>query len=274
MSNSKEKAEAFRQLHAAGCCFVIPNPWDLGSARLLEHLGFRALATTSAGFAFSQGRSDLAITKASLMSHLAALSQATPLPISADLQNGFGNDPEDVVVTVLQAARSGVVGASIEDATADGSVYPLELAAERIRHAAQGLKSLDFKFTLTARAENYLHGHTDLAQTIRRLQAYQDAGADVLFAPGLKTREDIRAVVKSIDRPLNVLAGMPGMELTVAELQDLGVTRISVGGTLARAAYGAMLEAAREIIAAGTFGYTGRAASGKELHSIFAQPAP
>ena len=270
MSTQSEKADAFRQLHTKGSCFVIPNPWDQGSARLLEHLGFKALASSSSGFAFSQAKSDLSITKTSLMAHLTALCQATSLPISADLQNGFGNDPEDVVVTLLQAAKSGIVGGSIEDAPGDDSVYPLEFAAERIRSGAVALKSLNFRFTLTARAENYLYGRQDLKDTIRRLQAYQEAGADVLFAPGIQSREDIREIIRSIDRPLNVLVGMPGMDLTVADLQELGVTRISLGGTLARAAYGALLQAAAEIQTRGTFGYAAKAASGKELNAIFA----
>jgi len=268
-----EKAEAFRKLHAPGSCFVIPNFWDAGSARLLEHAGFKALASSSAGFAFSQARADLHVSKSSLMSHLAAVCQATSLPVSADLQNGFGNDPEDMAVTILQAARTGIVGGSIEDATgSEGSpVYPLELAAERIRHAAVAARSLGFGFTLTARAENYLYGRQDLPDTIRRLQAYQEAGADVLFASGIRAPEDIRQIVKSIDRPLNVLIGMSGMQLSVAQLQDLGVTRISVGGSLARTAYGALLQAAAEIQDSGTFGYTTRAASSKQLEAIFSR---
>src|SRR5580704_4608762 len=254
MNTQTEKGEAFRKLHAKGSCFVIPNPWDQGSARILEHLGFKALASTSAGFAFSIATPDLGITKASLMTHLTGMCQATSVPISADLQNGFGNDPEDVAVTILQAAKTGIVGGSIEDASGDSgnAIYPLELAAERIRHAAVAAQSLGFKFTLTARAENYLYGRSDLKDTIRRLQAYQEAGADVLFAPGVKSRDDIRQLVSAVDRPVNVLIGMPGMTLTVADLQELGVTRISLGGSLARAAYGAMMKAAAEIQTQGT----------------------
>src|SRR5580698_7278088 len=269
MTTQFEKAESFRKLHEQGSCFVIPNPWDPGSARLLEHLGFKALASSSAGFAFSLAKTDLSITKSSLMAHLTALCQAISLPVSADLQNGFGNDPEDVAVTLLQAARTGIVGGSIEDAPGDGSVYPLEFAAERIRNAAVAVKTLNFPFTLTARAENYLYGRQDLKDTIRRLQAYQEAGADVLFAPGVRSREDIREIVRSIDRPLNVLVGMTAMDLNIADLQELGVTRISVGGTLARVAYGALLKAATEIQTQGTFSYTTKAASGKELNAIF-----
>lgn len=272
MTTQTEKAEAFRRLHERGSCFVIPNPWDQGSARILEHMGFKALASTSAGFAFSIAKQDLGITKASLMTHLAGVCQSTSLPVSADLQNGFGNDPEDVAVTILQAAKSGIVGGSIEDSSGDSGnpIYALELAAERVRHAAVAARSLGFKFTLTARAENYVNGHKDLQDTIRRLQAFQEAGADVLFAPGIATAEEIRQVVAAIDRPLNVLIGMPGMRLTVPQLQDLGVTRISLGASLARAAYGAMMRAATEILAQGSFDFTGQAATRKELEAIFA----
>jgi 2-methylisocitrate lyase-like PEP mutase family enzyme len=272
MSSQSEKAETFRKLHEKGSCFVIPNPWDQGSARILEHMGFKALASSSAGFAFSIAKPDLGITKASLMTHLTGVCQSTCVPVSADLQNGFGNDPEDVAVTILQAAKTGIVGGSIEDSSGDDGnpIYPLELAAERIRHAAVAARSLGFKFTLTARAENYLHGRADLKDTIRRLQAFQEAGADVLFAPGIAAAADIRQIVAAIDRPLNVLIGMPGMQLTVPQLQDLGVTRISLGGSLARSAYGAMMRAAAEILTQGTFAYTAQAAAGKELNGIFA----
>jgi len=273
MIPQSDKAETFRRLHEKGSCFVIPNPWDLGSARLLEHLGFKALASSSAGFAYSIARSDLTISKSSLMTHLTGVCEVTSLPVSADLQNGFGNDPEDMAVTILQAARTGIVGGSIEDASGDSGnpVYPLALAAERIRHAAVAAKSLGFKFMLTARAENFIYERPDLADTIRRLQAYQEAGADVLFAPGVKTKEDIASIIRSIDRPLNVLAGLPGMQLTVADLQELGVTRISLGGTLARAAYGALMRAAAEVNTQGTFDYTREAASRGELERIFSR---
>jgi 2-methylisocitrate lyase-like PEP mutase family enzyme len=274
MTTQSEKAEAFRKLHEKGSCFVIPNPWDQGSARLLEHLGFKALASTSAGFAFSIAKPDLGITKASLMTHLTAVCQATSLPVSADLQNGFGNDPEDMAVTILQAAKTGIVGGSIEDSSGDSAspIYPLELAAERVRQAAVAARSLGFKFTLTARAENHVNGRADLKNTIRRLQAFQEAGADVLFAPGIAAAEDIRQILTAVDRPLNVLIGMPGMRLTVPQLQELGVTRISLGASLARAAYGAMLRAATEILTKGSFDYTAQAASRKELEGIFTAP--
>ncbi len=274
MITQAEKAEIFRKLHAPGSCFVIPNPWDVGSARLLEHLGFKALASSSAGFAFSIGKNDLSVAKSSLMVHLAAVCQATSLPVSADLQNGFGNDPEDMAVTILQAAKTGIVGGSIEDASGDSGnpIYPLELAAERVRHAASAARSLGFKFTLTARAENHLHDRPDIRDTIRRLQAYQEAGADVLFAPGIKSADDIRQIVGAIDRPLNVLAGLPGMQLSVSDLRELGVARISLGGTLARAAYGALLRAVAEIQSRGTFDYTAQGASRQMLEEVFSKP--
>jgi 2-methylisocitrate lyase-like PEP mutase family enzyme len=274
MTTQSEKAETFRKLHEKGSSFVIANPWDQGSARLLEHLGFKALASSSAGFAFSIAKNDLSISKSSLMTHLTGVCQVTAIPVSADLQNGFGNDPEDMAVTILQAAKTGIVGGSIEDASgADGNpIYPLELAAERIRHAAVAARSLGFKFMLTARAENHLYGRQDIRDTIRRLQAYQEAGADVLFAPGIKSKEDIKLIVGAIDRPLNVLAGLPGMQLTVNDLQELGVTRISLGGSLARAAYGALFRAVSEIQTQGTFNFAAEAASRQDLEAIFSTP--
>jgi len=267
------KSAAFVALHETGT-FVIPNPWDAGSARLLQHLGFPALASTSAGFAFSQGQSDLSVGLPAMLAHLTDLAAATDLPVSADLQNGFGDAPAAVAQTILAAARTGIVGGSIEDASGDPDhpIYDLGLAVERIRAAAAAARSLGYQFMLTARAENYLHGRRDLADTIRRLQAYQDAGADVLFAPGIQSKDDIRAIVQSIDRPLNVLMGFPGAQVTLDELRDLGVRRVSVGGSLARAAYGAMWRAAQEIQATGTFRYADDAMSGKDLNTILAQP--
>lgn len=266
-----EKSDEFIQLHQPGNCFIIPNPWDRGSAKLLQHLGFKALASTGAGCAFSQGRSDLSINARDMLAQLTELVQSTDLPISADLQNGFGHTPEDAAQTIIEAAKSGIVGGSLEDASGDATnpIYDVGLAVERIQSAAAAAKSLNFKFTLTARAENYLYGRADLKATIKRLQAYQEAGADVLYAPGIQSREDIKAIVQSIDRPLNVLMGLQGMQLTVAEVQALGVTRISLGGSLARAAYGALVRAAREVQALGTFSYVDEAISGKEINSIF-----
>ncbi|MEI6001722.1 isocitrate lyase/phosphoenolpyruvate mutase family protein [Paraburkholderia bengalensis] len=272
MTSQADKARAFRALHEAGVPFVIPNPWDIGSARLLEALGFKALATTSAGYAFTLGLPDNAVGRGQMMRHLAELAPSTDLPVSADLENGFGDAPEEAAETIRQAAAAGVVGGSIEDATgrADDPIYAHEFAVERVRAAVEAARSLPFPFTLTARAENYLNGRPDLADTIRRLQAFQEAGADVLYAPGLKTRDDIAAVVRSVDRPVNVLMGMAGMGFSVDDLAQIGVTRISAGGALARAALGALLRAAKEMLGQGTFTYTNEAASMKEIADLFA----
>ena len=238
MTTQTEKARQFQSYHAAGEAFIIPNPWDIGTARLLALAGFKALATSSAGYAFSRGLPDNAIGRAQMMVHLAEIAGATDLPVSADLENGFGDAPEDCAETILQAAAAGVVGGSIEDSTgrADEPIYPFEAAVERVRAAVEAARTLPFPFTLTARAENYLVGRPDLDDTIRRLQGYQEAGADVLYAPGLKTREEIAAVVSSLDRPVNVLMGLQGVLLSFEDLQALGVRRVSVGGSLARAA--------------------------------------
>jgi len=272
MKSQLEKSREFEELHKKGSCFVIANPWDCGSARLLEHLGFKALASTGAGFAFSKGRSDLSVDAQGMMPHLAELAAATDLPISADLQNGFGDAPEAAAQAIIAAAQAGVVGGSIEDASGNAGqpIYDIGLAVERIRAAAHAARSFGFKFMLTARAENYLYGRPDLKDTIRRLQSYQDAGADVLFAPGIQSKEDIRAIVSSIDLPLNVIMGFQGVQLTVDELRELGVARVSLGGSLARAAYGALLRAATEVQSAGTFNYAGEAISAREINRIFA----
>ena len=271
MKTQIEKSEEFAKLHRKDHCFVIPNPWDAGSACLLEHLGFPALATTGAGFAFAQGKSDLSIRAQDMLPHLSQLCAMTSLPISADLQNGFGHTPADAAKTIIEAAKTGIVGCSIEDATGDAAnpIYDLGLAKERIQHAATAAKSLGFKFMLTARAENYFYGIPDLADTIRRLQAYQDAGADVLFAPGIQSKADIKSILSSIDRPLNVLMGLRGEQLSLAELSELGVSRISLGGSLARTAHSAMISAVKDIISTGQFGYASNAITGKEINAIF-----
>ena len=268
------RALAFRQLHADPGCFVIPNPWDAGSARLLARMGFKALASTGAGHAFSCGLTDGAVGREGMMAHLREMAAATDLPLSADLENGFGAAPETVANTLRLAATTGIVGGSIEDSSGDRAepLYPLALAAERIRAAVEAARDLPFPFTLTARAENYFIGQPDLADTIRRLQAYQEAGADVLFATGLRTREDIAAVVSSVDRPVNVLMGMEGVTLTVADLEALGVKRISVGGSFARAAYGAFLRAAKEVQEKGSFGYADEAISGRDITRLLRKP--
>ncbi|WP_266156413.1 isocitrate lyase/PEP mutase family protein [Dyella silvatica] len=275
MPTQVEKAELFRTYHAQPGAFLIPNPWDAGSARLLSLLGFKALATTSAGFAFSRGLPDYGIERDVLLGHLRELVAATDLPVSADLENGFGDDPETVADTIRRAAATGIVGGSIEDATQreDSPIYPLAQAAERVRAAAEAARGLPFPFTLTARAENYLHGRPDLSDTIRRLQAFQEAGADVLFAPGLKSKEDIAAVVSSVDRPVNVVMGLVGVELCVDDLAAMGVKRISVGGSLARAALGAFLRAAPELSEHGTFNYAGEAIGSADINRLFQRAA-
>ena len=266
-----ERAETFRALHERNATFLIPNPWDAGTARLLEHLGFEALATTSMGYAFSMARRDNTLSRDETLQNAAAIAGATSLPVSADLENGFGDSPEVVAETIRLAAKTGIVGGSIEDATgkADHPIYDLEFAVERVRAAVEAARALPFPFTLTARAENYLHGRPNLSDTIARLQAFQDAGADVLYAPALTTREDIVSVVSSVDRPVNVLMGLRGVLLTVADMEQIGVRRISVGSSLERAALAAFLTAAREMRERGTFTYAAQAASPAEISKVF-----
>jgi 2-methylisocitrate lyase-like PEP mutase family enzyme len=252
-----EKGRRFRALHERKGAFIIPNPYDVGTAHLLAHLGFEALATTSAGYAFTLGHRDGALTREQTLAGAQAIATATDLPVSADLEHGFGDAPDVAAEAIRMAAAAGVVGGSIEDSTgrSDSPIYELELAAERVRAAVAAARALPFPFTLTARAENYLHGRTDVHDTIKRLQAYQDAGADVLYAPGLTTKEDIAAVVGSVDRPVNVLMGLAGVELSLAELSAIGVKRVSVGSGLCRAALGGFLRAAREMRDSGTFAF-------------------
>ncbi|HEY2322524.1 MAG TPA: isocitrate lyase/phosphoenolpyruvate mutase family protein [Thermoanaerobaculia bacterium] len=261
--NQHEKGTAFRALHHRETAFIIPNPFDAGTARLLAQLGFEALATTSAGYAFTVGQRDNTISREQMMLHVAAIAAATPLPVSADLEHGFGDEPEVVAETIRLGAEAGLAGGSIEDSTKrpDDPLYDIGRAAERIRAAAEAAHALPFPFTLTARAENFLVGKPDLADTIRRLQAYQEAGADVLYAPALKTPEDIATVVRSVDRPVNVLMGLPGVRLSLSDLSALGVKRISVGSGLARAALGAFLRAATEMREHGTFTFADDAVS-------------
>ena len=266
-----EKALAFRALHQRDGAFLIPNPWDIGTARILAHFGFQALATTSAGFAFSIGRRDGKVSRDEVMAHISAVAAATPLPVSADLENGFGDAAETAAETIRLAAAAGAVGGSIEDSTGvrDHPIFAFDHAVERVRAAAQAARALPFPFTLTARAENYLYGRTDLNDTIKRLQAFQEAGADVLYAPGLASKEDIAAVVRSVGHPVNVLAGLPGMAHTREELAGLGVKRISIGSGLARAAVHATLSAAREMRDRGTFHFTQNIVSLSEVSAMF-----
>lgn len=271
MTTQADKGTRFRALHERDTAFIIPNPWDVGTARLLAHLGFEALATTSMGFAFSAGQRDNTIGRERMMEHVASISSATDLPVSADLENGFGDAPEVVAETIRLAAAAGVVGASIEDATgrAGDPIYERGAAVERILAAAEAARALPLPFTLTARAENYLRGRLDLRDTIERLQAYQDAGADVLYAPGLTSSDEIATVVRSVDRPVNVVMGLQGVPLSVAELAALGVRRISVGSALARAALGAFLRAAKEMREHGTFAFAADAARPREISAMF-----
>ncbi len=271
MQVQARKGRAFRGLHEREGAFIIPNPWDVGTARLLAHLGFEALATTSAGYAFSVGRRDNTIGRDEMMTHVGAIVSATDLPVSADLGNGFGNDPETISETIRMAAATGLVGGSIEDATArpDDPIYEHVLAAERVRAAAEAAHALPFPFTLTGRAENYLVGRPDLDDTIKRLQAYQDAGADVLYAPGLTSKDDIATVVSAVDRPVNVVMGLQGVRLNISELSVMGVKRISVGSALSRAALGAFLRAAREMREHGTFEFSDEAVSFRDISAMF-----
>jgi 2-methylisocitrate lyase-like PEP mutase family enzyme len=244
MPSQAEKAARFHELHARPTTFIIPNPWDAGSARILEHMGFEALATTSVGYAYSIARRDHKVTRDEMIGHAAAICSATSVPVSADLENGFGDDADTVAETIRMAARAGLAGCSIEDSTnrAGDPIYEFEHAVERIRAAVAAARELSFPFTLTARAENYLHGRPDLGETIARLQAYQNAGADVLYAPGLTKIDDVATLVTSVDRPVNVLANA-GVRFTLAELSAAGVRRVSVGGALSRVALAAMIRA-------------------------------
>lgn len=271
MVTQLEKAERFRALHMRDGGFVIPNPWDAGSARLLEGLGFEALATTSSGFAQSLGRLDGSVTLEEKIEHCRALASVTDIPISADLENGFADKPERAANAVKLAANAGVVGASIEDYSGT-AIYDFELAVERVRAAVEVARSLDFPFTLTARAENLLRGRNDLDDTIRRLQAYAEAGADVLYAPGLKTLDEVRQVSHAVNKPLNVLAPFI-KDVTVAELSAAGAQRISIGGALAEVAIGATLKASREMLDGGTFGWLAGMAADADVKRLLGPPA-
>jgi 2-methylisocitrate lyase-like PEP mutase family enzyme len=249
----EQKAEAFRDLHA-GEPFVIPNPWDAGSARVLEELGFKALATTSSGFAFTLGRVDGQVTLDEVVEHVQSLVRATDLAISVDLENGYGAEPWQAAVAVSQAAAAGAVGGSIEDWDPAGHLYELPQAVERIAAVAEAARGFGWPFTLTARAENHIRGNPDLLDTITRLQAFEEAGADVLYAPGLRTVEEIRAVCDAVSKPVNVLA-VP--ELALAEIVAAGAQRVSVGGALTWAALGAFVTAATNIRDHGDFSSLG-----------------
>ncbi|MBN2740242.1 MAG: isocitrate lyase/phosphoenolpyruvate mutase family protein [Rhodobacteraceae bacterium] len=273
MTDQQRKFERLKALHAQDTAFVIPNPWDAGSARLLASLGFEALATTSAGYAFSKGKRDsfAGLGRAEVLKNAAEIVGAVDLPVSADLEDGFGAAPEMCAQTVHLACAAGLVGGSIEDATGnlETPIYDLHQSVERIAAAADAAR--DLPFLLTARAENYLWGRPDLDDTIQRLQAFSEAGADVLYAPGLPDIAAIRAVCAAVDKPVNVVMGLQGCTYSVAELSEAGVRRVSVGGSFARAALGALMRAAQEVKTHGTFTYATDAISGSALSQLMSQ---
>jgi 2-methylisocitrate lyase-like PEP mutase family enzyme len=262
MKTQAEKGEAFQALHARAGAFVIPNPWDAGSARILAHIGYEALTTTSAGLAFSLGKHDGAgeVTRGETFANAKSIVDATDLPVAADLENGFGDSPTAAAETIRLAAEvAGLVGGSIEDASGDPShpIYDFQHAVERVAAAAEAAHALPFPFVFVARAENFLHGRKDLDDTLRRLQAFEAAGADALYAPGLTTEEEIRTVCSSVTKPVNQLFGLSGgtVKFSVTDVAAMGVRRISLGSALSRAALGAFVRAAREIHDRGTFSF-------------------
>jgi 2-methylisocitrate lyase-like PEP mutase family enzyme len=267
--STADKRAAFRALHTSGC-FVLPNPFDVGSARYLAHLGFKALASTSAGYAWTTGRPDNKVTADDVIAHLALISAATDLPVNADFENGFADDPDGVAANVTRAVHSGIAGLSIENSTgrADQPLYDDALAVARIKAARAAIDAVDPAVMLVARCEGFLHGERDLNKTTARLVAFAEAGADCLYAPGISTDAEITTLVKALGgKPLNVLTVQPTM--TVAHLASLGVRRISVGGSLARAAWGGFIGAAKEIAEQGTFTSFAQAAKGGELNKLF-----
>ncbi|MEO7538769.1 MAG: isocitrate lyase/phosphoenolpyruvate mutase family protein [Pyrinomonadaceae bacterium] len=272
MKTQAEKGKIFRALHERDGAFIIPNPWDAGTARLLELAGFEAIASTSAGYAFSVAKRDGEIGRDEMIDHIRTLAAATDLPVSADLENGYGDDAGSAAETIRLAAAAGCVGGSIEDVTSRGgetTIYNIEHAADRVRAAVEASRSLGFSFTLTARAENFIADNPDLDDTIKRLQAYQEAGADVLFAPGIVRRADIETIIGSIDRPLNVIMGLEGVTLNLADLSSMWVKRVSVGSCLTRVAYGAFLRAANEMREHGTFSFAEQAVPYQKLDQMF-----
>jgi len=273
METQETKFEKFRALHFQEHAFVIPNPWDAGSARILAAIGFEALATTSAGYAFSVGKRDsfASLSQGEILTNAGAIVGATDLPVSADLEDGFGAAPDACADTVVKACDVGLVGGSIEDATGDTSqpVYDMLQSVERIKAAAEAAK--DRPFFLTARAENFLWGRPDLNDTIRRLQAFSEAGADVLYAPGLPDITAIKTVCKEVDKPVNVVMGLGDPSYSVQELTDAGVRRISVGGSFARTASGALKRAAEEVLNKGTFNYASDAIPDADLAALMFQ---
>ncbi len=275
MKDQRAKYEEFLSLHQREGAFVMPNPWDAGTARLLASMGFAALASTSAGYAFARGRRDSAeaVSRDALLGNAAEIVAATDLPVSADLEDGFGAGPEICAETIVMAREVGLVGGSIEDASGQAAtpIYEIEAAVDRVRAAAEAARGRDF--VLTARAENYLWGRPDLKDTIARLQAFGEAGADVLYAPALPDIEAIATVCREVDKPVNVVMGLRAPFYSVAELSEAGVKRISVGGSLARAAFGAVQRAAQEILSTGSFSYADEAMAGADLARLMSKTA-
>jgi 2-methylisocitrate lyase-like PEP mutase family enzyme len=275
MENSQQqKAATFKNLHERAGIFVAPNPWDAGSAKMLSALGFEALATTSAGLAFMLGKPDGEgkVTRDEALANSKDIAGAVNIPVSGDLENGYGHEPEACAQTVLMAAAAGLVGCSIEDNTGNPAdpIYPFELALQRVKAAVAAARSLPFHFTLTARAENLIYGRPDMKDTMRRLEAFADAGADVLFAPGLITREEITTAVRAVaPRPVNVVMGLRGPAHSVKDLEQMGVKRISIGSSLSRAAYGGFYTAAQEIKEKGTFSYANDIISYDFINDLF-----
>jgi 2-methylisocitrate lyase-like PEP mutase family enzyme len=269
--DQQQKNTRFRALHERPGAFVIPNPWDVGTARILASLGFEALATTSAGFAFSRGVREGVVSQEEVLAHCRAIVAASDLPVSADLEKGFGDAPEDVAKTIRDAAATGLAGCSIEDHTnqRDDPIFEFDLAVERIQAASEAKRDLSHDFVLTARCENFLWDRPDLDDTIKRLQAFESAGADVLYAPGLHDLETIRTVCASVTKPINVVMGMPGTTFEVSELADVGVKRVSVGSALFRAAFGTFVRAAKEMKDYGTFTFSSDAIGFSELEDYF-----
>jgi len=275
MSNTqRDKALLFKKLHEEEGLFIIPNPWDAGSAKMLAGLGFKAMATTSAGLAFSLGKADgiNAVSREETLHNARIIAAATHLPVAADLENGFGHTPETCAETILLAAGVGLVGGSIEDTTGNPGdpILPFQLSIERVKAAVAAVRSLPFPFILSARAENLIYGKLDLPDTIKRLQAYAEAGADVLFAPGLKTMEEVRAVISAVaPKPINVLVGSGGAAFTLEELEKAGVKRVSVGSSLARVAYGSFLKASADLLKNGNVNFAEGSITYSEINNMF-----
>lgn len=268
MSEIAAKARRFRELHAGPAPLLLPNPWDAGSARILASLGFQALATSSGAAAAVLGRRDGAISRDEALAHARGIAAATDLPVSGDLENGFGRKPEEVAETIRRAGEAGLVGGSIEDYGGEpqAPLYEFTLAVERVAAAVEAVRDLPFPFTLTARTEGFIRGRPDLDETLRRMQAFAQAGADVLFAPGLSDLATVRSVCAAVAKPVNFMAGIRGKSFSVAELQAAGVRRISFGTSLYRAAIGGLLAAGTEALTAGTFGYTETAVATPQLY--------